>query len=77
MCLILGRLRNKYSRPKLKKADWGPPLFNSGHPFVFSHNCIAYRKVAQHEHMGSHEVFDLIFENICIDVRVIRGTIEC
>ena len=39
--------------------------------------CLAYRNVAQHELMGSHEVFDQIIEYICIDVRMIRGTIEC
>ena len=50
--LNIRKLRNKYSRASLWKAD-GILLF------LFSgHYCIAYRDVAQHELMDSHEVFD-------------------
>ena len=40
------------------ESRWDPPLFSTGHHFVFWCNCIANRNVAQHELMGSHEVFD-------------------
>ena len=75
MCLILGKLRNKYSRPSLQKVDGIIPFLIEAIT-VFSRNCTAYSKVVQHELMCSHEVFDLIFDYVCIDVGVIRGTIE-
>ena len=64
MCLILGKLINIVGLAYIK-------LMGS------SSFCIAYRNVEQQELMGSHEEFDSILDDICIDVRVIRGTIEC
>ena len=66
---IFGMLRNKYRKPRKLM---GSSYFLRGHQIsVFSHNCIAYRKVAQHELMASHEVLDWIFDYISVDVRVI------
>ena len=55
--LNIRKLKNKYSRPSLQNAD-GICFF-----LLAAITCIAYRNVAQHELMGSHEVFDQIFSN--------------